>query len=501
MPKKDLPIIHIYYDGNCPMCNVFAKTVSKHDKNQVLLDANKEIEEKPAPTTELLKEIHLVENDGTIRTGTDAIFTSLARIYPILKPLSYLVRLPIINWIVKYIYLFISKRRILWLGGDTARLYWLFLVTNTGLLAGIILSWPAWDTDRNYPLTPILTGIDWLNSITLWLTIGLIASLALSIIQTKHFRFYALISLLLLAPLVLLDITRLQPWILHYAGLLFLLSFINFYSVLRTSQILDAARFIVVGIYFWSGVQKMNTGFVLEVFPWFTKTLWSPFGDVGAMTVIIIGIFVPFIESAFALGLLTRRFRFISIIGSGVMLITVTLSIIIGHVWNSSVWPWNFAIFSMILILFYRYEDSAIDLLKRTKKNLLGIFAICLFVLLPLGNFFGLVDHYLSWSLYSNHVPTATITASKETLSQLASNVTEKNNETGELTVLHWSMETMNVVPYPQERVFFNLFNNLCTKYSDPNLMLTITTRPRLFTNNPINTNYDCTLKPLSKTE
>lgn len=483
------------------MCNVFADTVSKHDKDQVLLDANKEVEGKPATTKELLKEIYLVETNGTIRTGADAILTSLARIYPILKPLSYLARLTILSWIVKYIYLFISKRRILWLGGDTAKLYWLFLVTNIGLLAGIILSWPVWDTDRSYPLTPILSNIDWLSPITWCLTMGLFISLILSLVQTKHFRFYALASLLFLIPLVLLDITRLQPWVLHYAGLLFLLSFINLYSVLRTSQILDAARFIVVGIYFWSGVQKMNTGFVLEVFPWFTKTLWSPFGDIGAMTVIIIGIFVPFIEAAFALGLLTRRFRFISIIGSGVMLITVTLSIIIGHGWNSAVWPWNFAIFSMILILFYRYEDPAIDLLKRTRKNLLGIFAIFVFVILPLGNFFGLVDHYLSWSLYSNHVPTATITASKETLNQLASNITEKNNDTGELTVLHWSIETMNVVPYPQERVFFNIFSNLCTKYSDPNLMLTITTRPRLFTNNPTNTNYDCMLKPLSKTE
>ncbi len=211
MNKKESSIIHIYYDGNCPMCNVFAETVSKHDRDQVLLDANKEIGEKPAPTKELLKEIYLVETNGTIRTGADAILTSLARIYPILKPLSYLVRLPILSWIVKYIYLFISKRRILWLGGDTARLYWLFLVTNIGLLAGIILSWPAWDTDRSYPLTPILSNIDWLSSITWWLTTGLFISLILSLVQTKHFRFYALASLLFLIPLVLLDITRLQP--------------------------------------------------------------------------------------------------------------------------------------------------------------------------------------------------------------------------------------------------------------------------------------------------
>ena len=49
----------IYYDGNCPMCNVFANTVNKGDKNQILVDANKENK------TSLSKESLLKERWGT----------------------------------------------------------------------------------------------------------------------------------------------------------------------------------------------------------------------------------------------------------------------------------------------------------------------------------------------------------------------------------------------------------------------------------------------------
>ncbi|MBP9836397.1 MAG: DUF393 domain-containing protein [Candidatus Pacebacteria bacterium] len=485
----------IYYDGNCPMCNVFADTVSKNDKSQILVDANKE--NKTSISKEnLLKEIHLFDGK-TLRTGPDAIFTSLAQIYPILKPVAFAVRLPLVGWLAGQVYFFISKRRLLFFGGDTARLYWLFLITNIGLLTGILLSWPAWQNERIYPLSPIISGLDWLNPFTLIFATILTLSLFISVWQKQHFRLFALISLVSLIPLVLLDITRLQPWILHYSAMLFLLTQANILSTLRTIQILDAARFIVVGIYFWSGVQKMNTAFITEIFPWFSKPLWSPFGDQGASMAFIVGMLIPFIEASFAVGLLTKRFRTISIIGSGLMLTFITLSLMLGHGWNSVVWPWNFAIFTMVIVLFYGLNDTLPEILNRTKKNILAIITIAFFLLMPTGNFFGEVDHYLSWSLYSGHVPVAYITTSNQTMDDLLARTKPYNNNWEEnyieqISVVNWSVSTMNVVPYPQERVFFNIFNNLCQTYQDPNLILTIDTRPRFLSHKQIINNYTC---------
>jgi len=487
---------YVYYDKNCPMCTVFADTVSTKGNNQIIVDANEvDSEASPASRKELLNEIHIVESDGKIRTGPDAVLTSLGNIYPILKPFAILARLPILSWLSRQVYFFISKRRVLWYGGNVARLYWLFLIVNLGLLAAILLSLPAWFTERTYPLVPLLSGLEWLQPYTWLITTGLILSLVISLVRINNFKVNTIISLLFLTPLVLLDVSRLQPWVFHYSAILFLLSWSNLLLTIRTGQILDAARFIVVGIYFWSGIQKMNTGFLLEVFPWFTKPLWSPLGDTGTYMALVLGMFVPFIESAFALGLLTRRFRMISIIGSGAMLGLVTISIMFGHGWNSVVWPWNFAIFSMVLVLFYNYEDTISDLFKRTTKNLLGIFAVCLFVLMPVGNFFGLVDHYLSWSLYSGHVPIASISASRDTLDELVDETIITKTEidgVSSVKMHHWSLQSINFVPYPEERVFIEIFSSLCKKFPDPNLSLNIETTPIFLSHKKEHLIYDC---------
>ena len=362
-------------------------------------------------------------------------------------------------------------------------------------MIGILISWPAWQNERLYPLSPIIEGIDWLNQFTLIFTVLLVLSLTLSLGQKRNFNLFALVSLLGLIPLVFLDITRLQPWVFHYGALLFLLTYANFSSTLRTIQILDASRLIVVGIYFWSGVQKMNTAFITEIFPWVSKPLWSPFGDLGLSFAFSVGILIPFIEAGFAIGLLTKRFRKISIVGSGLMLVFITIALILGHSWNIVVWPWNFAIFAMVFILFYRLDDTLPEIINRTKRNIFAILAFIFFLLLPIGNFFGQVDHYLSWSLYSGHVPRAYIAANHTTISSILSRPDDKNLSADyleQISLVTWSTKNMNLVPYPEERVFFNIFKNLCQTYPQSNLILTLDTRPVFLSHKAKVSHYTC---------
>ncbi len=475
------PRIHIYYDGECKMCTAFANTVSSNDNQATLVDA------QTATLTSLKKEdllytIHLVEGDGKVRTGPDAVLTAFSRIYSWLTPLAQLFRLPVFNWFASFVYFYISARRKYLFGGDSSRLFWLFLITNIGLLAGVILSLPLWESIRSYPTIAVLPSFSFLQPYTSLLTAFLLASLTLGILLTKQFRWFALASAIFLAMLFTLDITRLQPWVWHYLATLLVLSFWLPHSPLRNTKLLDAARYIVVGIYFWSGLQKINTAFFLETFPWFTEPYWSHFGITGQYAVLIIGIFVPFFESAFALGLLTKRFRKISIIGSAIMLLVVMSCLVFGHSWNTSVWPWNLAIFGMVLILFLGLPDTFGTILNRTKSNLFAIIAIALIILAPLGNFFGLTDHYLAWSLYSGHVPTATLIASPQTILAIAPNARFTpiiNSEAVSVEFTQLSTASMNVVPYPEVWVFESIFETLCQEYkTDTNLLLTIDTRP-----------------------
>lgn len=490
MSENKKNIFKIYYDKKCPLCSTYAKTVSKRDKDQLFFDANDTPNNQNILKEELLETIHLIETDRTVRTGADAMMTSLSKTYPILRPLSHLIRLPILKNIANFIYNLISKRRNFFTLDIKSRLFWIFIVTNFGLLLSILLSLPAWSDKRTFPLTPIVNNIDQFNILTPMLVVGLFISLILSLFKTKNYNLYSSLTLIFLLFLVSLDINRLQPWVFHYGGILFLFSWFLNQSKTRSIQIIDATRLIVIGIYFWSGVQKINTAFVLEVFPWFTEPIWSPFGNAGAGIILILGIFIPFIEAAFAIGLLTHRFRKISIIGSGGMLIIVTLSLILGHGWNSVVWPWNFAIFSMALILFYRYDSTLPEFFARLKINALALLATGIFIIMPVGNYFGLVDHYLSWSLYSGHVPTASISATSKTISILSPTSELKNSNT--LPILTWTMDTMNLVPYPEERVFFNVFNSICQKHDDPSLLLIITTRPIFESTKTTKTTYNC---------
>ena len=155
------------------------------------------------------------------------------------------------------------------------------------------------------------------------------------------------------------------------------------------------------------------------------------------------------------------------------MLIVVLSSIgPFGHGWNSSVWPWNIAIFSMVILLFYGYRFSFSDFINQIRGNWLAYMMIFVFWIMPAGNLFGLTDNYLSWSLYSGKVPEASIQGNQEFLLSISQKAKD-----GELTFVQWTLDDLNLVPYPENRVFLDVFKNLCANNTTP-LTLTIREYP-----------------------
>jgi hypothetical protein len=80
------------------------------------------------------------------------------------------------------------------------------------------------------------------------------------------------------AGYALFDQSRWQPWFYQYLAMLAALS--GFYSNScedRRGAALHGCRLIVVAVYFWSGIHKLNAGFAYDGFPWllrpFTGTL------------------------------------------------------------------------------------------------------------------------------------------------------------------------------------------------------------------------------------
>ena len=362
----------------------------------------------------------------------------------------------------------------------------LLQLTSLGLLLGLIITITAWIGIRSYPLSAMISGLSAPPFLHTTIFFLLLVSLFGALSIKKYQPLCVGVSFLLLLFLITLDITRLQPWILHYTGILligFCLLLMRNYQA-STQRALDAAAILLGGIYFWSGLQKINAAFFLEVFPWFTEHLSSPFGELGQTLFGTLGFFVPFLEIGLALGLFTKRFRNISLIGCGMMLILVLSAIgPFGQSWNSSVWPWNVIIYLSVVALFWKNPDTVQSFLARQKNNSLAALAFLVIWVVPVGNVYGLTDHYLSWSLYSGRVPTAILVGNQEflvTLSPLAKD--------GALRFEHWTTSTLNLVPYPQERVFKSIFATLCKTYPEQNLSLEIKT-PRFF----ISTSYNQT--------
>jgi hypothetical protein len=237
------------------------------------------------------------------------------------------------------------------------------------------------------------------------------------------------------------------------------------------TQLLDTARIIISGIYLWSGIQKVNWIFMSELFPYFTQPVWEIAPKYLLSAFLTLGLVAPFLEIAIALGLLYKPTRKIAILGAaGMLLLVLTCLGPFGHNWNSVVWPWNIVMFLTVVTLFWNTECSLSEFVSRQKNNLIGVAAFILIWILPIGNMFAVVDHYLSWSLYSGRPVEATLTGDPMILQSLS-----PYSKEGNLAFINWSIGEINVVPYPEERVFTSIFKSVCTTYdNDPSLELEI---------------------------
>jgi hypothetical protein len=143
-------------------------------------------------------------------------------------------------------------------------------VISAGMVAGIALSLPLWRTRLSYPQVPVLDVIPALpQPIDVVFLLAFLAVLGICMWQIRYKRL-AVIWLCAAAFLVVQDQSRFQPWFLEYS----LLFAVVVFSRSETSALVGC-RLIVVAVYFWSGLHKMNTSFAAKGFP---KT-WPPYSN------------------------------------------------------------------------------------------------------------------------------------------------------------------------------------------------------------------------------
>ena len=337
--------------------------------------------------------------------------------------------------------------------GAENRLAWLRSALAAGLVAGLLLSPNLWISTRSYPLTPLWDAVPPLPYPADHALFGLLMVLVtgVGVARGRAIGWLGISALVIAAFFVVQDESRLQPWFYQYS---FMLAAVCLFGLGRVgaADALNACRLIVVATYFWSGLQKANASFIQSTHPWLVEPLTARLPDWAGSALLAGGYAVPVVEAVIGIGLLTRRFRRLAVIGALLMHAFVMLCIgPLGHDHNTVVWPWNFAMVAFVLILFWRApDDTTPSTILDPGRNFSTGFAfraavLVLFAFMPLFNFFGLWASYLSSGLYTG--------SSKQGYVLVRDSANWQSTRIGGV-----SERELNTPAYPEESIFENVF-------------------------------------------
>lgn len=381
---------------------------------------------------------------------------------------------------------------------DAQRITRLKITLALALLCGFLLSPKLWLSTRAYPPAPVAEFLHAPPFPLDYLVFALLLLLLIGIIFRARPRKLIVSFVALVVLLCLCDQTRWQPWCYQYVFMSLALACYSWRADDEGGResALDACAFVLAGIYFWSGLQKVNFAFTEELFPSlvepYVRYLPASFGAASRWVAPL----VPLAEMGVGVGLLSRKFRTQAIC----LALALHLSVLILFVpvrRNTTVWPWNVAMMCFVVILFWHRQLPTLKQTLACKRQVLTKLAVLLFWVMPVFNFFGYWDAYLSSSLYSGKTMYGYIHISaevKERLPPVAQSYTRARAD-GQLfvDVTRWSFGELNIPPYPAERVYKNISNKICAYATQtPQVALELHEEPRLFSRARNVKRYEC---------
>jgi hypothetical protein len=352
---------------------------------------------------------------------------------------------------------------------------------------------------RSYPLTPVTEKLPLVSSpFDYVLFITLLALLVITAINSRPL--IPIVGFLVLSLfLCLSDQSRVQPWFYQYVVMLaaFALYLWNGADENHQRVLLNTCRVIIAASYFWSGLQKLGVGFIDQIFP----SLINPYLNFIVGTINLVPrpliVLVPLLEIAIGIGLMTRRFRNLSVL-LAFMTHVLILGLLIPLKRNSVVWPWNIAMAALAFILFWRASDFSLREALLPKKLGLQTVVLILFVIMPVFSFFNLWDSYLSSSLYSGTIETAAIDVSESTKQRMPPAIQtyvqlSRRTNTPQINPTRWSLLELNVPSYPERRIFINVTRKICTYAEQPfDVTLTVYNKPNRWNGSRKSRSYNC---------
>lgn len=354
---------------------------------------------------------------------------------------------------------------------DSQRLLWVKTVTCLGLACGLIYTRKLWcsGSARTCPRVPLFSGLPQLRHESLLYLALLLLLVAVAVRPQPGLSIAAFVTLAMVLSLA--DWTRFRPWL--YQDIFFLIAMAACYWQGGESPAQDEAlhicRLILVSVYFWSGLLKINQCFFKSAFPSIVGPLATRLPlPLGAM-LRDLGYAAGFLEAAMALGLLFPSTRTVSLLGLLVMhLFILACFSPIGHQGFRAIWPWNISMLVIDFIVFWNTDEVLWSDILWGNGSALHWLVLFQFTLLPVLGLFNLLDPVFSHGHMTGRHVSCQILINHRLFGQLplAWQSAFQRVDTGRgvlylLVVQQWTMDELRVPAVQQERLLCRLTRGL----------------------------------------
>lgn len=308
--------------------------------------------------------------------------------------------------------------------------------------------WLAHEGFPSFPVAAVFGG--WPG----WLQAGMFYSSLLLMLITVVKPLKPVVGLLLLLQLLICleDQNRWQPW--QYQCLFMLGAWL---FIKEEKQRLWGWQLIMISTYFFSGLWKLNTGFIFDVWIAFILKGWLGFNHIASWAYRP-GYALPLVEMLSAIGLCFGHSRRLAVwLLAGMHIVILLMMGPLGLNLNAVLWPWNIA---MLLLLFGLFNKLSFHWIKPVQWKPFGWLIVICWSLLPWLHKADLWDRYLSSVLFSGEVPSLYICsynakALKEMAPYFRKNSLLPCNNT--VSAFLWGGSTINCIPYPEKRNYINI--------------------------------------------
>jgi len=348
----------------------------------------------------------------------------------------------------------------------------LLKITCLFWLIAKLLSWRIWTTYRLLPTAPFFEGLDRLPALIH--TVLFVLSLLLILLLFFRLNIIFLTGLLTIEIFsCLLDQNRCLPWEYLYMFIIF----IFIVNAGNPKLIVGCITFLLISTYFYSGLCKLNEGFLQVV--WTNMILRSflkvPAGIVNQNWLHYSGYALGLVELLAGVGLFFVKTQ----VKSAIVLIAMHLGILLllgplGFKGYQVLWPWNTALILFLYFIFLKNNEPVIVFQSITKGwNKLAL--VC-WGILPALSFWSLWDKSLSSNLFSANLPGMIIcvrdTSGCKPLQKFWYKKDSRHicNGQAKIDIQAWARIETNVSVYPEMRVFKIMQEKLAKQYGPAGL-------------------------------